>query len=143
MRLTKAIVERLTLPPGTSDKIYFDDDLPGFGLRLREGGKRSWITQFRVGSKQRRVTIGTVKTTSLDAARNQARSVLAKVHLGGDPQAEKAERRARASITVGAMAERYLAEHAVKRLKPRSYIEVERHLKKHWAVLGRIPIGDV
>jgi integrase len=147
MRLTKAIVERLTLPPGTSDKIYFDDDLPGFGLRLRQGGKRegkrSWIAQYRVGSKQRRVTIGTVKTTSLDAARNQARHFLAKVHLGGDPQAEKAERRARASITVGAMAERYLAEHAVKRLKPRSYLEVERHLKKHWAVLGRIPIGDV
>jgi len=143
MRLTKAIVERLTLPPGTSDKIYFDDDLPGFGLRLREGGKRSWITQFRVGSKQRRVTIGTVKTTSLDAARNQARRILAKVHLGGDPQAEKAERRARASITFRPMAERYLAEHAVKRLKPRSYIEVERHLKKHWAPLAEIPIRDV
>jgi integrase len=142
MRLNKAIVERLTLPPGTSDKIWFDDELPGFGLRLREGGKRSWIAQYRVGSKQRRVTIGTVKTTSFDAARNQARSVLAKVHLGGDPQAEKAERRARASITVGAMAERYL-EHAVKRLKPRSYLEVERHLTKHWAVLARIPIGDV
>ena len=147
MKLTKAIVEGLTLPPGTSDKIYFDDELPGFGLRLRQGGKRdgkrSWIAQYRVGSKQRRVTIGTVKTTSFDAARNQARSVLARVHLGSDPQAEKAERRARASITTGAMAERYLAEHAVKRLKPRSYLEVERHLKKHWAVFARIPIGDV
>jgi integrase len=147
MRLTKAIVERLTLPPGASDKIWFDDELPGFGLRLRQGGKRegkrSWVAQYRVGSKQRRVTIGTIKTLSADAARNQARSVLAKVHLGSDPQAEKAERRARASITVGAMAERYLAEHAVKRLKPRSYLEVERHLKKHWAVLGRIPLRDV
>jgi integrase len=146
MKLTKAIVEGLTLPPGTSDKIYFDDELPGFGLRLRQGGKRdgkrSWIAQYRVGSKQRRVTVGTIKTTSLDAARTLARSVLAKVHLGSDPQAEKAERRARASITTGAMADRYL-EHAVKRLKPRSYLEVERHLKKHWGVLARIPIGDV
>jgi integrase len=147
MRLTKAIVERLTLPPGTSDKIYFDDDLPGFGLRLRQGGKRegkrSWIAQYRVGAKQRRVTVGTVKTLDADEARRRARSLLAKVHLGADPQAEKAERRARASITIGAMAERYLAEHAVKRLKPRSYIEVERHLRKHWAVLAGVPIGDV
>jgi integrase len=147
MRLTRAIVERLTLPPGTGDKIYFDDELPGFGLRLRQGGtregKRSWIAQYRVGSKQRRVTIGTVKTTSLDAARTLARRVLAKVHLGSDPQAEKAERRARASITTGAMAERYLAEHAVKRLKPRSYLEVERHLKKHWRAIADTPIGDV
>jgi hypothetical protein len=132
---------------GTSDKIFFDEELPGFGLRLRQGGKRegkrSWIAQYRVGSKQRRVTVGTVKTTSLDAARNQARRVLAKVHLGGDPQAEKAERRARASITVGAMAERYLAEHAVKRLKPRSYLEVERHLTKHWRAIADTPIRDV
>ena len=132
---------------GTSDKIFFDEELPGFGLRLRQGGKRegkrSWIAQYRVGSKQRRVTVGTIKTTSLDAARTLARSVLAKVHLGGDPQAEKAERRARASITVGAMAERYLAEHAVKRLKPRSYLEVERHLTKHWRAIADTPIRDV
>ncbi len=34
-KLTKATVAKLKLPAGQSDAIYFDDDLPGFGLRLR------------------------------------------------------------------------------------------------------------
>ena len=62
MKLTKASVPRFGLPAGTRDKIFFDDDMPGFGLRLRDGGKRTWIAQYRVGTKQRRVTIGTVET---------------------------------------------------------------------------------
>ena len=53
-------------------------------------------------------------------ARQRAKDVLSKVHLGGDPQIEKAERRAQASVTLGAIVERYLAERAAKRLKPRS-----------------------
>jgi integrase len=143
MKLTKATAERLALPARVRDKIFFDDDLPGFGLRLRDGGKRSWIAQYRVGAKQRRVTIGTVNTTSADEARKQARGILSKVHLGGDPQTEKAEKRALASVTVGATVGRYLEERAVKRLKPRSYEEVERHLKKHWSPLAETPIRNV
>ena len=65
--------------------------LPGFGLRLREGGKRTWIVQYRVGAKQRRVTLGTVETLNADEARKRARSALSKVHLGHDPQLEKGE----------------------------------------------------
>lgn len=39
------------------DRIVFNDALPGFGMRLREGGKRTWIVQYRVGEKQRRVQL--------------------------------------------------------------------------------------
>ncbi|MFL5022678.1 MAG: Arm DNA-binding domain-containing protein, partial [Microvirga sp.] len=69
MRLTKPNVARLTLPPGKSEFLVFDDALPGFGLRIRAGGKRTWIAQYRVGSKQRRVSIGTVETLNADKAR--------------------------------------------------------------------------
>jgi integrase len=143
MKLTKATVQGLALPAGARDKIFFDDDLPGFGLRLRHGGKRSWIAQYRIGEKQRRVTFGTTETLDAQAARARAKGVLAMVHLGGDPQTEKVERRAQASVTVGAIVERYLEERAARRLKPRSYEEVERHLKKHWANLTETPIRSV
>ena len=56
MRLTKAIVERLTLPPGASDKIWFDDELPGFGLRLRQGGKARGQAQLGCAIPHRRET---------------------------------------------------------------------------------------
>src|SRR5688572_15197929 len=86
MRFTRPNVVRLTLPPGKSEVIVFDETLPGFGLRLRAGGKRTWIAQYRVGSKQRRVTLGTLETLDPDRARQAARETLARVQLGGDPQ---------------------------------------------------------
>ena len=42
MEFTKEAIAALTLPIGKSDLIQFDDDIPGFGIRLRAGGKRVW-----------------------------------------------------------------------------------------------------
>jgi hypothetical protein len=58
MKLTQPVVNGLALPPGKTDAIFFDDDVPGLGLRLRAGGKRSWIFQYQIGTKQRRMTLG-------------------------------------------------------------------------------------
>jgi len=46
VKLTQPTINNLALPPGKSDAIYFDDDVPGLGLRLRGGGKRCWIFQY-------------------------------------------------------------------------------------------------
>jgi hypothetical protein len=40
MRLSRQTVSTLSLPPGKSEIIIFDEALPGFGLRIRAGGKR-------------------------------------------------------------------------------------------------------
>ena len=52
MKLTSKAVAALTLPSGKDDHIEWDDDLPGFGYRLRlnkGSGKvgRSWVVQYR------------------------------------------------------------------------------------------------
>lgn len=143
MKLTKASVEGLKLPDGKSEALVFDDALPGFGLRIRAGGKRTWIAQYRIGKKQRRVTLGTVGTVDADEARKRAKDVLSKVHLGSDPQMEKTEARARASVTLGSVAEDYLERRASLRLKARSLLEVERHLRKHWVPLHGLPIQKI
>src|SRR4051812_45229615 len=142
MRLTRPNITRLELPPGKNELLVFDESLPGFGIRLRAGGKRVWVVQYRVGSKQRRVTLGSVEAVDADEARTLAKATLAKAQLGGDPQAEKAQARAKAALTLGAVAERYLA-HAQGQLRPRSYEEVERHFLQHWAPLKELPIHRV
>lgn len=143
MKLSNVNLHKIGLPPGARDKIIFDDDLPGFGLRLRDGGKRTWIAQYRVGAKQRRVTIGSVATIRADEARKRAKSLFSKVNLGADPQLEKAEARAQASTTLKSLVERYLAERAAGRLKARSLDEVNRHLRKHWSPLAQLPVKSI
>lgn len=142
MRLTRQTVARLELPDGKAEVIHFDDALTGFGVRIRAGGKRTWVLIYRLSGAQRKTTIGTVEALSPDQAREAARKILAAVQLGTDPQAEKAASRTRGALTLGKVAERYLTR-AKARLRPRSYIEVERHLMHHWAPLRDIPMHTV
>jgi integrase len=147
MKLSQPIVTRLALPAGKSDAIFFDDDMPGFGLRLRAGGKRTWIIQYRVGAKQRRLTLGTVDKLNADQARKAAKGRLARVELGGDPQQEKHEARAAAGHTVGKLVEDYLArrhhETGKDRLRKSSYEATELYLQKHWKPLHGLQASKV
>jgi Arm domain-containing DNA-binding protein len=113
MRLTVKTTDSLTLPPGKSDHIEFDDDVPGFGLRLREGGSRTWIYQYRIGSKQRRMALGSAKSVPLSLARENASKLEAKVRLGGDPAMEKQTARLDADNTFVLLAEQYLEARSV------------------------------
>ena len=72
MKFTLGSVRGIGLPKGKKDHIEFDDDVPGFGLRLREGGSRTWIFQYRIGSKQRRMVLGNAKSVPLAIARTNA-----------------------------------------------------------------------
>ena len=47
MRLTVAAIEGLKLDTGVADKIIFDDDVPGFGIRLRASGARTGFISTR------------------------------------------------------------------------------------------------
>jgi integrase len=143
MRLNNDTVKKLSLPDNKKELIVFDDAMPGFGVRLRGGGKRTWIAQYRIGKKQRRITLGTLETVNADDARKRARTALGKVYLGTDPQSEKAEARVQASVTLGIVAADYLARRAAMRLKPRSLADVRRYLTRYWAPLAELPIQSI
>jgi integrase len=127
MRLTATAIRSLSLPPGKPDRTFFDADLPGFGLRLRLGGSQVWLIQYAIHGKTRRMVLGSPATLDPGKARDQAKDLLARVRLGEDPAREKHKARVRASETFGALLPRYLS-HQRSRLKPRSYVENERHL---------------
>jgi integrase len=141
MRLTQKAVAALALPAGKSELIVFDDDIP-LGVRMRDGGTARWIFQYRVGAKQRRMSLGTTAALSAPRAREIAAELYAKVKLGEDPAATKAEERVRAVETMGATLEAYLA-HQRARLKPRSLVEVERHLRKHCRPLHGLRLDKI
>ena len=109
------------------EKTFFDDDLPGFGVRVRSGGSQTFVVQYKFGRKHRRLNLGPVSALDLGKARATAKNLLAAVRLGRDPAGEKLEARAEAAETFGALLPRYLARQSAK-LKPRSLVETKRHL---------------
>jgi integrase len=134
MKLTKGAVTALAT--GKPDEVFWDDDLPGFGVRLRGGAKR-WIIQFRIGKQQRRESLGDVRKVTLDDARSIARKRFASVELGIDPAADRAKAAAaatKATVTLGLVADRYLdAKRAI--LRPSTFKEATRYFTVQWQPL--------
>jgi integrase len=133
---------------GRTDVIHFDDALPGFGYRLRQGagGKvlRSWIAHYRHSGATRRVLIGSGAVLGAEAAPQAAKKILAKVALGGDPQSQKAERRSKDQVTLRSVIDEYLAVKQ-QQLRPKSWQAVTRYLAdaRYFGDLHRLPIDAV
>jgi integrase len=142
MQLTEKLLTTLTLQPGEKDKIFFDNAVAGFGLRIRESGARTWIYQYNIGTKIRRMTIGQASAIKLARAREIAGGHQAKVRLGGDPAAEKRAAVVRANHTLIALVERYL-DFQKDQLRKSSLSEVTRYLLVHAKPLHELPVDSI
>lgn len=141
MKLTAKGLATARLRAGETDRIFFDDDIPGFGLRVRAGGSKGWIFQYALGDKQRRLSLGAATAESFKAVkdtdgkvklgiRDLVAQLHAKVKLGQDPAGDKTESRKRASDTFEAVAKKFLAAKKEAN-RPGTYQEIERHVLKH------------
>jgi integrase len=143
MKLTQSNVSRLcVLAAGEDDKIFFDEEVPGFGLRLRRGGSRKWVVHYRLGGIQHRHTIGAASVLTVEEARRKARKVLVDVDDGKDPAADKVAKRASAALLFKSVMKDYLAVRQAE-MKPRSHQESTRHLTKHWKPLHGLAIVGI
>src|SRR5260221_4947499 len=99
MRINDAVVK--TTQPESVQRLVWDSDLKGFGLRVTPGGSASFIFNYRTkgGGISRRLTIGAAGNWEATdgawrfrpgawvaaAARNRAKAVRTLVDAGGDP----------------------------------------------------------
>jgi integrase len=142
MKLTQKTIAALTLAEGKSETIIFDGDLPGFGIRIRAGGSRTWVYQYKLGHQHRRVTLGSLAALTPAQARDTAGEMHARVRLGEDPAGDKAESRARAAETVIAVVQSYLTYQS-GHLRRRSYTELERHLLQYCKPLHGLQLAKI
>jgi integrase len=142
VKLTAKATDGLQLAPGETERTWFDDTLPGFGLRLRATGRHVWVYQFKIGGRQRKVTIGPYPAVTVAKARDIAADLAARVRLGHDVQAERLARVTKATHTFGFLVERYLAFQGTA-LRPRSLLEVRRHLLVHCRPLHALALDTV
>ena len=144
MKLTEKSIAKLDLDPGVNERLFSDDALTGLSLRLRRrtsGITRSWVYRYTIAGRPRKLTLD-FAGHDLAAARKRAGDLQARVRLGHDPELDRVQTRTNAEQTVGAKLPVYLAEKKLK-LRPRSYVETERHLLVDYAPLHRLPLRRV
>jgi integrase len=135
-KITKTAVERLQ--PG--DDWLWDSVVKGFGARRQIDGVFYYL-RYRFNGSQRIKSIGRHGSPyTPDTARTKAKEKLGKLASGADPFA--AETVVLAAETFGAEVKRYL-ERRRAAMKPRSFMEIERHLMNHARRLAKLRLGNI
>ena len=144
-RLTQAFVDARVADG--RDRIVFDSQLSGLGLRITPTGKKIFVAQARVAGRKRRITVGYAPDMLLSKARLEALQTLAAMRSGIDPTADrKARLRAAAAqtITIRQLSERWLAEFVVPKLKPRSASDYKELLTRRiLPAVGNLTVGEI
>jgi hypothetical protein len=137
MKLTKRVLDAVE-PSETDDLFLWDDEVPGFGLRVKPSRVRSFIVQYRNSSgASRRMTLGRYGVLTPDEARKLAKQRLAEVARGGDPVDKRAQERK--AMTIRQLCKAYLeaAENGLilgkrKRPKKTSTLSTDRgRIERH------------
>lgn len=106
VKLTKRTVE--AAKSQVKDYIIWDEELPGFGLRVYRSGKRSYVIQYRQRGRARRLTLGLHGVWTAELARREAKAQLGRVAGGDDPAEERLEDHR--AITMKGLCKRYIQD---------------------------------
>ena len=144
MKLNQKAVDGIGL---AEDRVVWDDEAPGLGLRV-QAGTRTWIVRYRVGGVSRQ------KSMPGALPLRQARVRAAEIRTGatggidvvaaGRAAAEQARKQAEAARlrSLGTLVEQYLAD-APKRLRPGSLRIARLYLRTHWQALHDRPADEL
>lgn len=92
IKFTSSKVKSFPIPPrGKNQIFYWDTDTVGLSVRVTINNNRAYIFQSKVFNRSIRMTIGDIKSWSLDDARKEARRLQNLCDQGKDPRRIKNE----------------------------------------------------
>ena len=124
-KITKRAVDQLQ--GDGAEKFYWDDDLPGFGVRIRSTGRKYYVAQFRADGRMRRITLGRHGAVPTETARRRAMAAISEAKGGGDPAATRDARRK--APTMKQLGKRFLEDYVPDHCKPSTAYEYGRSVK--------------
>ena len=113
VRLNKRVVDALAVERG--DRVFYDCDLTGFGVRVHATGRKVYVVHARApGGALKRASIGRTVDTTVEDARRLAAEVIDRLKKGEDafPEPPAPE------PTVADLAERYVEAHLKVNCRP-------------------------
>ncbi len=123
MSLTDLQIKRLQAPD-RGQKTYFDPGLPGFGVRVSQGGTKTFVVVC--GKDRRRLSLGRYPDLSLSEARNLAKRAQADIALDELTPAQTLP-----VVSFETAREKFLADTEA-RTKTRTIDEYRRLLYRHF-----------
>jgi integrase len=141
-KVTKRTVDALN-PTPDRDQLLWDDEIPGFGVRCRRSGAKTYFLKYRTqGGRQHWLTLGPHGALTPEQARKVARREKAAISEGANPSVER--ERKRHENNVAEVAERYLAEYVAAHNKASTAAEARRIIETRIKpALGAIKISEL
>ena len=123
VHLTMRVVDAISAEPmPTGERLVWDADVRGLGLRLRVSGgvlSRRWIFRYRFGGRQRFISIGEyAQHWTIELAREEAQRLRGLVASKKDPASEREA--AKATPTLEEAAIEWVRDYAVHHKAPAS-----------------------
>ena len=140
-RITEKIIRSLK-PPHTGSRILYDEEIPGFGVRITANSVISFVLDYRINERKRRYTIGRYPELSAAAAREEAIQLRGGLRTGEDPLAEKEHRRE--APTIEDLFNDYMERHAKIYLRPNTIRSNESMARNDiLPKIGKIKVADL
>ncbi len=105
LTISKRTVDGLSVEG--KDAVFWDRDLPGFGVRVYPTGRKIYVVQSRGPGGIRRVSLGRHGELAAERARKQAATAIDRIKRDGDPLPAAPE----PVFTVADLARRYMEAH--------------------------------
>ena len=139
-KITKRAVD--AIKPAERERVVWDDDVKGFGVRVHPSGRKVYIVKYRHEGRAVKATIGPHGPITPAAARARAAEIVTLARTGRDLEGKTP--RKDGGTTVADLARRFLDEYAADHLKP-STAALNRKIveKRILPRLGRRRVADI
>ena len=140
-KFTDRTLKALAIEPGKKDRLVFDTDCPGLGVRLTAKGTRTFLAQWTDPATKRKIRepLGVWGSITIEQARAAARAKLGDVARGINPaaarkrqQAEAEADRAERALSMDKLIDQWADLH-LKQRRPRYAAEAVRAIRLAFA----------
>lgn len=140
-KLTVNYIDKLPLESGTSQKLYWDSELVGFGLRVGSKSK-TYIVQKEVEGKTTRTTIGRHGVFTTQQAREVATKVLGQFAQGINVNNERKAKKERGKTLADVY--KQFRQLGLKRLRPRTISGYDDFIERgHLKIWANTPMNQI
>ena len=123
VKLSKRTIDRLSVDRASA--VFWDSELPGFGIRIHATGRKLFVAQARTpGGLPKRATVGRYEDMDAEDARLKAAGMIDRIRRGRDPVPTAQE-----EPTVADMAARFMTAHVEVNCKPATVENYESLLR--------------